>query len=122
MNHLDVFGRLVMERLRDESIDFCDLMLRKHWKAPGVQKLQAKVASMPPQDQDTLLSSVRASVDEGIHSFLVALREAIESGEIQLLINGSPLLDLSDQLEGELFSEDGWQARFSRYGEAPESD
>jgi len=122
MKKKDVFGKLLMESLRDVAVEFCELMIRKHWKAPGVKALQNVVAAMSAKQQEALVRCVRTSVDEGIHSFLVALRESLENGEIQVLVKGVSLLELSDQLEGELFSKDGWQARFSRYGEAPDSD
>lgn len=120
MSELDTFGELVMTRLRDRTLDYAGGLMRHHWKAPSSQKLQADLAQLPSEHQAVVVRCVRASVDYGIHAFLVGLREALEDGDIAVTVHGKNLLDLSEQLEGELFSEDGWQAQFSKYGEAPE--
>lgn len=122
MSDLDTFGELVVTRLRDETVEYAEGLLAQHWKAPSLKKLQADLAQLPSEHQAVVVRCVRASVDYGIHAFLVGLREALEDGDIAVTVHGKNLLDLSDQLEGELFSEDGWQAQFSKYVEAPEEE
>jgi hypothetical protein len=115
----DAFGSLIMKKLRDEAISFADGLLRQHWKAPGLQKLQRNLKSLDPTQADLMKRTIRASVDAGVHSLLFALQEASDSGILEVRVNGKNIATLTDGLHGELFSPKGWQARFSDYGSAP---
>jgi len=120
MKDLDRFGTLVMEKLRDESISFVEGLLEQHWKAPKLKKLQRDVNKLEPKEREIVLRAARAAIDTGIHSFLFALQEAMENGQMAVLVNGKSIAEQTDGLHGELFTPTGWQARFSQYGEAPE--
>ena len=119
---LDRLGKLVIQSLRDESFEFFEQLTQGHWEAPSLQKLQRDVRSLSPEQLEIVRRCVRSAVDEGIHSFLFALQEACEKKKLELRIQGDDVLDLTDGLHGELFTEDGWQARFSKFGEAPRED
>jgi len=44
------------------------------------------------------------------------VQEEAEAGnEIQILVDGENIAELSDGLQGESFSEDGWNAKFSKH-------
>lgn len=119
---LDRLGKLVMQRLRDEPFEFFEQLTQGHWKAPSLQGLQRDVRSLSPEQLEIVRRCVRSTVDEGIHDFLFALQEACEKETLELRIQGKNVLDLTDGLHGELFTEDGWQARFSKFGETPRED
>jgi hypothetical protein len=119
MKELDTFGTLIMKKLRDEALSFADGLMRQHWKAPGLLKLQRDLKGLDQKQADLLKRTTRASVDAGVHSLLFALQEASDSGVLEIRINGKNIATLSDGLHGELFSPQGWQARFSDYGPAP---
>lgn len=119
MKELDTFGMLIMKRLRDEALNFADGLLRGHWKAPGLLKLQRDLKGIDPKQVELMKRTVRAAVDAGVHSVLFALQEACDSGVLEIRVNGKNIAALTDGLQGELFSPRGWQARFSDYGVAP---
>mgnify|MGYP001557793087 CR=1 FL=1 len=119
---LDRLGKLVMQRLRDEPFEFFEKLTQGHWKGPSLQRLHRDLRSLSPEQLQIVRRCVRFAVDEGIHSFLFGLQEACEKEKLELRIQGDNVLDLTDGLHGELFTEDGWQARFSKFGEAPRED
>ena len=117
---LDIFGKFVMENLRDKAFADADLTIQGHWRAPGLQRLQAELSKLSEEQQDVARRLVRKVVDSAIHDFLFALQEDDDEGEVQVLVGGENVVLESDGLHGEPFGSDGWQARFSEYGEAAE--
>jgi hypothetical protein len=118
---LDYFGAFLMDRLRDRGIEFCDLLLAAHWRAPALQPLQEAVSTLPEAQKDLLKRVVRCSIDTAIHDFLFALQEHADfENRIHVLVDEANVVALSDGIHGELFMEDGWYARFSRFGSSPE--
>jgi hypothetical protein len=120
MKELDIFGRLVMEKLRDEAFSFADGLMRQHWKAPRLKKLQRELKGLDKKQADLVTRTVRAAVDAGVHSLLFALQEASQAGTLEIRVEGKNIADLTDGLHGELFTAKGWHARFSQYGIAPD--
>lgn len=118
---VDEIGRFVMVHLRDKAFEDCDRTLEARWKAPGVHRLQEDLARLSPQDRDVARRLVRSVVDSAIHDFLFALQEQndAETGP-RLVVDGVDAASLSDGLHGEPYGPDGWQARFSRFGQAPD--
>jgi hypothetical protein len=117
---LDTFGKLVMEKLRDRAFEHADRALKGEHKAPARKKLQAALAKLDAKEQAVARRLVRDTVDAAIHDFLFALVEANDmGGAVQVLADGENVAAASDGLQGEPPGERGWQARFSRYGEAP---
>jgi hypothetical protein len=118
---LDTFGRFVMEKLRDKAFDTADLTLKGHWKAPRLSKLQKELARLKEEQRDLARRLVRSVVDSAIHDFLFALQEANDLEQsVQIIAHGDNVAAKSDGLQGEPFGDQGWQARFSRYGQAPD--
>jgi hypothetical protein len=48
MSHpsVDKFGKLVIVPARDQTFEFFDLAVKKHWKAPAFQARQDQLASL----------------------------------------------------------------------------
>lgn len=122
MSGLDRLGELIMCSMRDQAIDKVEGLLVGHWKAPSSQSLQNELRDLPEEYRDLVRRCVVAAVDTGIHDFLFALHQACEDDELELRVDGESIADLSDGLQAEPFGDDGWQARFSKHGEAPEED
>ena len=115
---LSEFGRVLMVKLRDRGIDRLEKLLAGKMKAPSLKKLQSELGALDPQQHELLRRAFISSLDSGIHDFLFALQEQSDSGgRIAVLVDGSSIAENSDGLHGELFTEDGWFARFSAHGE-----
>ena len=117
----DEFGAFLMRNLRDPAIDHADALLSSHWKAPGLQSLQADLAKLTPEQKAVVRRCVLSSIDAGIHDFLFALGEEQEAdARIAVIVDGQDIAQQSDGLHGELFAEEGWFARFSTHGVPPD--
>src|SRR5262245_16634065 len=115
---LDLFGSFLMKNLRDRGIDHLDGLLVGHWKAPALEKLQGGLQRMTEAERALVRRAFVTSLGDAIHDFLFALQEESDSGgPIRIHVDGTDVASLSDGLHGEIFSEDGWYARFSAHGE-----
>lgn len=120
---IDKFGTIVMENLRDNAIDFFEKLVKGHWKAPKLQKLQAELKSFDQEQIEIIRKVLFQSIDTGIHDFLFKLQEQVDfENEIEINVQGINILKASDGLHGELFTEDGWFEMFSKYGENNKDD
>jgi len=121
MSAKDELGRFVMANLRDKALDHADLTLKGHWKTPSLQTLQDELARLDDHQRNVARRLVRSVVDAAIHDFLFAIQEQSDvSGWPRILVDGVDVANTSDGLHGEPFGPDGWQAKFSRFGEPPE--
>ena len=60
-------------------------------------------------------------IDSAIHDFLFRLQEQADSEHpVHVLVRGVNVIDASDGLHGEPYGRNGWQARFSRFRQAPD--
>ncbi|MCA9267540.1 MAG: hypothetical protein KDA41_03675 [Planctomycetales bacterium] len=120
---LDKFGRLVVNQLRDKAIDHFDALAAKQYKAPSLAKLQVDLGSLNAQQQAIVRRCVISAVDVGLHDFLFGLVESHDfSGGVVVLSDGKNVVELSDGLHGEQFTDDGWIARFGKHPELVEPE
>jgi len=85
------------------------------------KKLQGELKSLDQEQRALLRRAFVTSLDAALHDFLFALQEQNDSGgRGVVLVDGSRIAEASDGLHGELFTEDGWFARYSRHGEPSE--
>jgi hypothetical protein len=119
---VDAFGRFLMANLRDEALEYYDLLTRGHWRAPELAPLQGDLGALTARQRAILRRCVVATVDHAIHHFLLSLLEQDDDGgAIRVLARGADVATLSEDLDGELYTADGWLARYSRFGEPPET-
>ena len=115
---LDKFGQFITEKLRDNQIQFAEDVLAGEYKSQRLIDLHQQLLSLDDSQKSIVLSFIRTVVDVGIHDFLFALVERSEfQNDISILVDGEDVVKLSDGLHGEAYSEDGWYAKFSKYGE-----
>jgi hypothetical protein len=118
---LDIFGKLVTERLRARAIEKVEALSCGRLKAPSLQALQAELASMGSNEREVVRRCLVSAVDGAIHDFLYSLQEGEYDGaSVQVLVGGSNVNELSDGLHGEPYGDDGWITRFSKFGIPPE--
>jgi hypothetical protein len=118
---LDKLGEFMVAKLRDAAIGHADALLAAHGKAPGLQALQADLRRLTDAQRAIVRRFVIESVDSGLHDFLFALQEEHDAGgEIAVTVDGQPVAAESGGLHGEPFSDEGWFARFSKFGPHPD--
>ena len=119
---LDAFGRFLMANLRDEALEYYDLLARGHWRALELAHLQDDLGALTARQRAILRHGVVATVDHAIHHFLLSLLEQDDdAGAIRVVAHGADVAALSEDLDGELYTADGWLARYSRFGEPAET-
>ena len=120
--HLDRFGKFLMENLRDKGIASCDILLEGKYKAPALLNLQNALASLNEEQRSIVRRCVVWCLDGATHDFLFKLHERADfERDIQMLVDGINVDDLSEAgMHYEPFGPDGWQARYSKFGEAPD--
>jgi hypothetical protein len=110
------FGAFVVQNLRDKMLDDLEMILRGAYKAPDFEKLQESVATFSDFEKQVVRDIAENIITTGMHDLLFALQEESDAdGAIRLFVDGKEVAKLSDGLHGEIFGEDGWIVRYSRY-------
>lgn len=118
-NLLDEFGELIIKDVRDEQIFKHDAALSSALKSKHANWMRENLKDFTPRQLDVLRKIVVRSIDGTIQNFLWTFEQNKKitiDGRLlsEQIIN---IAELSDGLSGELYSEDGWIFRFSRYKE-----
>jgi hypothetical protein len=115
MNKLELFGKLISEDLRDSSLNrYMDLESDRLGSEYSKQ-LSKELSTFTGEQKKIIRKVLTASVDTGIHNFLFALEE--ERNGIKVMIDNENIAELSDGLQGEIYSSDGWFEKFSQHKE-----
>ena len=115
MNELDLFGKLIAEDLRDSILDRYNDLESSWIASKEAKQLSERLRNLLPNERETVRAVVNDVVVAGIHEFLVAIQEGRHA--VQITVEDVNVSEVSDGLPGEIFSEDGWFAKFSKYGE-----
>ena len=117
---LDKLGKLVIGAIRDAPLRHFDWLLSGHDKSDSAKKIRSDLGDLNPIQASALRGAVAACLDDALHEFLKKLQEAHDFKEgVELIIDGSNAAEKSSELNAELFGNNGWIARFSKY---PPSD
>jgi hypothetical protein len=118
---LDKFGEFIVKHCRDKGIFYAEGLLKNHWKSPSKKKLQSHLSKLSKADKAAFLKAIISTIDTSIHDFLFAIQEnSGNDGGIKITVDGKDIAAISDGLHGEAFSEEGWYAKYSNYGESKE--
>jgi len=109
----DQFGEFIVQNLRDRMFDDLEQLLSGSSKAPAVQKLQAQLSGFTSEQKQVLRDLVEDLTTTGMHDLLFAISDS--GGAVKVLVGGQDVAQLSDGLHGEIFGDDGWIVRFSKY-------
>jgi hypothetical protein len=122
INPLGEFGEFLMAHLRDRGIDHFDRLLAARWKAPALARIQGELQALTAEQRALARRAFVTSLDSAIHDFLFQLQDQADShdGHIAVTVDGKNIATNSDGLQGEPFTDEGWRARYSVYGEPPE--
>jgi hypothetical protein len=110
---LDKFGEFFVQNLRDKMLHNLEMMFGGGWKAPELQELQVKLSGLTDAQKQTFQELVERITTAGMHDLLFAIADS--GGAVRVLVDGQDVAELSDGLQGEIFGDDGWITRFSKY-------
>ncbi|MGP4672502.1 hypothetical protein ACSV5N_11125 [Agrobacterium salinitolerans] len=113
---LDTFGRLLMKDVRDQTILEYDGMVSGKINSISGKKLRALLDQFDQDQREAIKSIILTQIDGAIHNFLWLIEKGGDSSFPVVLNGGIPPVDLataSDGLTGELYSDEGWIARYS---------
>ena len=128
----DNFGREVVVEARDGAIAWFDGVMElgvqpvRDTAVPEVQATQLDhnaLASLPPEVQQLFRRLMVGVITETVHHVLWRLSDAGMSSDAKLMYGGVELMPHGENemgwpaLFGGAYTERGWYARFSRYGE-----
>ena len=115
MKELDNFGKVISEDLRDAALNrYLDIESGNCASSAG-KELSASLEGFTSEQKSIIRRLLSDAVDSGVHDFLFSLES---SDDIKVLSSGRNVQELSDGLNGEIFTEDGW---FEKYSQHPES-
>ncbi len=113
---LDKFGEFIVVNLRDKAIETAEMLLENGSKSPQTKILQDELLTFNAAQKAIVANAVKASIDAAIHDFLFAIEEQADfENDIQIIVNEDNIVEMSDGLQGELFTQDGWLEKYSKF-------
>lgn len=117
---LDKFGKVIISGFKDNPLIWFDNWCNGEVAVDADIVRHKELSKLSKYQIDFIRDCIIRCLTLGIHDFLHQLTVFRESeDDVHLIINGVDLFNISDGLNYEQFSEDGWDARFSKY---PSSD
>lgn len=113
---LDKFGKLITQQLFDRGLNSFHGILEDHTKSPSTQELRNAFKELDNNQKDLIEKLVRYVLTGATHDFLFAIQQSNDlEQDITVLVDGVNVAEESDGLHGEIFLDDGWFAKFSKY-------
>ncbi|MBN2267706.1 MAG: hypothetical protein JW725_05225 [Candidatus Babeliaceae bacterium] len=113
---LDKFGSILMHKVRDAAISDWKMIIRGKMRDQRSQEIHQTLKNFGITEQNTIEALVPEIVDTALHHFLWMLEDE-EDIELAINCSGERIESIkreSDGLCGELYSDNGWIARFSK--------
>lgn len=111
---LDALGERLMREVRDETISDWAMILDGRMKGERAEHIRERTKCI---DRNVLASAIPEVVDSVLHHLLRWLEE---EEDFQLVghvgtVQSENIAEDSDGLSGELYTDEGWIAKFSMY-------
>jgi hypothetical protein len=114
---LEEFAKLVMERVRDVTIDDWNALIEGRIRGPSGTIVQNAISDYSEAQKQLLAERIVPEiVDYTLHHFFRFI-DGFESVTVHSVDSSEPsgeLIDRDDALANRLYGEDGWIARFSQ--------
>ena len=114
-NVLDYFGKLLMSGVRDKTITSWDIIINGKMKGITAQQVREKISGFSEEQIEVLKWLIPKITDSCLHNLLTTIEQ---NDELKVTIydgqTNTDIKQISDGLEGELYTEDGWITRFSK--------
>lgn len=115
MKSVNMFGKNLVEQVRDESIEKSENVLDGSIKSDAAQRLANKLKHLSKEDRAALSELILLTVDSTLHNLLWLFEE---SPNLDIVVHDDDmkfLTEESDGLSGELHGEDGWIEKYGKY-------
>lgn len=112
------FGEKIIKSVRDQTVFEFEATLSGKIKSERAIRLYSEISGFDKHQIDILRKFVFTSIDNVIYNTLNMLEQ--NEDNMRLLIsqdgdNEKNIVEISDGLSGELFTENGWIEKFSKY-------
>ena len=111
---LNEFGKILITEVRDGTIDSMNKMIDGTMKGTIDKLIRKKISILDKEQIEVLKWLIPEIVDFSLDSMLFMFEG---HPDLQLVFQGVDLKEVSDGLSGELYTEDGWIQKFSKYDE-----
>lgn len=112
-SNLTMFGKEFITSTRDRSIQHLESLLKQEIKAPSLQGVQHKISLMDVEEKELLHLLGMMIVDNTLFNVLMMFEELED--KLTLLAYHENIVESSDGLAGELFTDAGWISKFSQF-------
>ena len=112
MDNLDEFGKIFINEVRDKSIEEMQKRIDGSMKGESAKLVQEKVDKFNYEQKEFLKYILSLTVNNTLHNFLWMIEQY---DELKLLYNDTDIREESDGLTGELYTEDGWIEKYTKY-------
>ena len=112
---LDKFGQLLIKRVRDEAVTDWKMMIDGRMKGASAEKVREFLGRLSEAEKKLFSQLIPGVVDTVLHHLLWTVEQESDLYVGVETDNGiENLREISDGLPGELYSDEGWIARFSK--------
>lgn len=108
---LDNFGEVFISEVRDNTLETFERIFDGSMRGMTAEKMRDKISIFNEQEKNVLLWLLSKTADYCMHNMLFMLEE---HEELELLYAGENIVEESDGLAGELYTEDGWIEKYSK--------
>ena len=110
-NSLEKFGQIFIEEVRDYTIRTYKKIFDGSMKGLTAQEVRERISTLDEQQKNMVLWLISKVVDDSMHNMLLMLEE---HEEIEITYEKINIVEESDGLTGELYTEDGWIEKYSK--------
>lgn len=116
---LEKFGQILMTQVRDEAIEKYEMIVSGRMKSTPAIEFNKKLSALSDDQLSLIREVVVNSIDDVIHNFLWMVEQHEDDVELICSEGASKanMNEVSDGLSGEIYTDDGWIALFSKYKE-----
>ena len=110
-NNLENCGEIFISEVRDNTLETFEKMFDGSMRGVTAEKVRDKISIFDEQEKSILLWLLSKAVDQCMYNMLFMLEE---HQEVEMLYAGENIVEESDGLTGELYTEDGWIEKYSK--------
>ena len=111
-SNLNQFGQMIIERVRDKTIESFYSILYGNIKSKTANSFNEILKQVSMNDKNEIIRVIELVTDQCLFNFLDMIEK---NTSLQVTLNGDSITELSDGLAGELYTEDGWIEKYSKY-------